>query len=592
MIFLFAAVVGHFVEINFGIAIVATRTLFWTYAGVILVIGYILPNINSNNAQITSIDATDETYNTYEDKKKVRRGSSKGRRKVTRNWRPLIGDRPNWIRYSLIGAVIVGILIATLGYDYVTNSGHSTSPVVIIINSVTQLANKENATSLGVLALIITTWAIGILFFSTEGDENKNSKTWIKSLGLMSLASLIIGFLFWIFHAISLAILASITPSNQNEVITQVNSIGSLLTKYYLYILLIIILVAFILPDEWPNKGNLRSSMNIVVAPILLIAVFFLTNNTNLREIQADITFKMAEPFTKSSQWQVATFLYKRALELAPKEDHYYLFLGRSYLEQAKTTDTTTDQDNLILQAEKDLKVAQSINPLNTDHTANLARLYSWWAGKATTTETRSERAQKASDYYQTAVTLSPNNSTLWDEWAVLFMQVIGQSQEALTRLQHALDLDVKYSFTQGLLGDYYLQVADSADDITAKEQALQTAAGYYRAAAEVAKKTDQTSKASYLVSLANVYNVIARLDPQNIDRVELQHTIDILLESMDAGISTTDLWKVQEALARLYLQLGDKSLAQYYANQALSGAPSSATSRIQELITQTLTLP
>ena len=94
----------------------------------------------------------------------------------------------------------------------------------------------------------------------------------------------------------------------------------------------------------------------------------------------------MAEPFPKAGQWKVATFLYKRALELTPKEDHYYLFLGRSYLEQAKITDTTTDQDNLVLQAENDLKVAQSINPLNTDHTANLARLYTWWAGKATST--------------------------------------------------------------------------------------------------------------------------------------------------------------------------------------------------------------
>jgi tetratricopeptide (TPR) repeat protein len=592
LIFLFGAIVGHFVEINFGIAIVATRTLFWTYTGVLLVIGYILPKVNSVDAQIQSMDTTDQIKKPYVDKKKDRYGSSKQRHKVNRNLRPLIGDKPDWIRFSLVGAVIIGLIIATLGYDFVTNSGHSTSPMLIIINSVTQLSNEDNASSLGILALVLTTLVVGVFLFSTENNENYDLHTWLQALGLMSVASLVIGFLFWLVHAVSLATLASFTPSNQNEVITQVNSIGSLLTRYYIYVFLIIILVAFLLPDEWPYRSNSNIPINIVVVPIALIILFLLTNISNLKVIHADITFKMAEPFTKSSQWQVATYLYKRALELAPKEDHYYLFLGRSYLEQAKITDTTTDQDNLILQAEKDLKVAQSINPLNTDHTANLARLYSWWAGKATTATTHNERAQKASDYYQTSVTLSPNNSTLWDEWAVLFLQVIGQSQEALIRLQHALELDARYSFTQGLLGDYYLRIANSTEDITSKQQALQTATEYYLTAASVAKTSDQTSKASYLVALANVHIVMAGLEPQNIDRAQLQQAIDVLLESMDAGINKSDLWKVQEAVAKLYMQLGEKSLAQYYANKAFNGAPSSATDRIQDLITQTQTLP
>jgi tetratricopeptide (TPR) repeat protein len=171
-------------------------------------------------------------------------------------------------------------------------------------------------------------------------------------------------------------------------------------------------------------------------------------------------------------------------------------------------------------------------------------------------------------------------------------MQVIGPSQDTLDRLQHALELDPSYSFTQGLLGDYYLRLANSKEDIASKEQALQTAAGYYRTAAELAKKTDQTSKASYLVSLANVYVVVAGLDPQNVDRAQLQQAIDVLLESKDAGIGANDLWKVQEAVAKLYMQLGERTQAQFYANQALSSAPSSATSRIKELITRTLTLP
>jgi hypothetical protein len=171
-------------------------------------------------------------------------------------------------------------------------------------------------------------------------------------------------------------------------------------------------------------------------------------------------------------------------------------------------------------------------------------------------------------------------------------MQIIGQSQPAFERLQHALSLDPKYGYTQGLLGEYYLRLASSTEDRIAKKEALQTAAEYYQTAAAVSKKTDQISKASYLVSLGNVYTIMASLDPQKADLAKLQQAVDALLESVDAGLSANDLWKVQEAIAKLYIQLGEKSLAQYYASQALSGAPSSATSRLQNLITETMTMP
>jgi hypothetical protein len=40
---LLAALLAHFVEINFGIAIVSTRTYFWVFTALLLAAGYILP---------------------------------------------------------------------------------------------------------------------------------------------------------------------------------------------------------------------------------------------------------------------------------------------------------------------------------------------------------------------------------------------------------------------------------------------------------------------------------------------------------------------------------------------------------------------
>ncbi len=592
IIVLLSAVVGHFVEINFGIAIVATRTLFWTYAGIILVVGFVLPKIVEAEAQVQPVETTSDVKAPVSGKKKEKLSAIRARRLMDRNKRPIFGDQPDWMRNSMIGAVIVGIILATMGYDYITNSTHATSFIPIIIDSITRLPNKSNAFSLGILILLFVTAVTGILLFAAENEDKPENQAWVRRLSIMSVLSVGIGVIFFLIQGISLAALARSTVTNQAELINEVASIGSLLAKYYIYTLLVVIFIAFLLPTEWPSRSTGGNTFSLLLAPVLLITVVLATSTSNLKVIDADITFKMAEPFTKNSQWDIATGLYQRSLQLTPSEDHYYLFLGRSYLEQAKATEATSEQDSLVLQAERDLKVAQSINPLNTDHTANLARLYSWWAGQATSITTKADRAQTASNYYATSLTLSPNNSTLWDEWAVLYMQLLNQPQVALEKLNHALSLDPKYSFTQGLLGDYYLRIANAAKDATSKEDALLTAANFYRTAADVAKTTDTTPKASYLVSLGNVFAAAAGVDPANVNREQLQQAVDAMKEAIDSGLSTSDLWRVQQAIAKLYLQLGDKANAQSYANQALESAPQTAVSQIQDLITQTQSLP
>ena len=157
-------------------------------------------------------------------------------------------------------------------------------------------------------------------------------------------------------------------------------------------------------------------------------------------------------------------------------EDHYYLFLGRSYLEQAKLAQTVQEQDELILKAESDLKIAQNINPLNTDHTANLARLYNWWASRATDTDALIERGQIANDYYLSAVTLSPNNMTIWGDWAILNFKILRQPQTAFNLLTRAIEIDAQYSFTQGLMGDFFSATADLSEDDIQKKALLEQA--------------------------------------------------------------------------------------------------------------------
>ena len=43
LVVLLSGILSHFVEINFGIAIVATRTYFFVYTSLLLAVGYLLP---------------------------------------------------------------------------------------------------------------------------------------------------------------------------------------------------------------------------------------------------------------------------------------------------------------------------------------------------------------------------------------------------------------------------------------------------------------------------------------------------------------------------------------------------------------------
>jgi hypothetical protein len=101
--------------------------------------------------------------------------------------------------------------------------------------------------------------------------------------------------------------------------------------------------------------------------------------------------------------------------------------------------------------------------------------------------------------------------------------------------LNHAISLDDKYNFTQGLMGDYYLRIARAESDLAAKKAALEQAISYYSRAVEVSVGRDSATKYSYLISLGNSYIEAANLDTKNINQTYAQNSIDTFLLALDA---------------------------------------------------------
>jgi tetratricopeptide (TPR) repeat protein/O-antigen ligase len=580
LIVLLAAIISHFIEINFGIAIAVTRTYFWTYAALILVVGYILPQYGEYN-EVAAIP-TKVPEKPLRDARKTDARSARARRKRNdQAARPAMGGRQG-LRDGLIGAFILTVIMITLGFDLISNSGHLTSAFSVVWSSFTRLPNQNNVVSFGILALILITWLGCGIVWMAEGFKNGGSSHKLSILLAILGVSAVYSFVFWLWHSGELVALAVYTPSTVDQVITQIDKVGGLLTTYYVFILLLIGLAAFFFPEEWPGR-SLATSFLAPVIGLLVLGIFaWLTSTTNLRVIHADIAFKMADPFNTPGQWPIATVIYKHADELAPDEDHYYLFLGRSYLEQAKAATTPEQQAALVQQAESDLKVAQKLNPLNTDHTANLARLYSWWATVTTDPTQHQQRAQIASNYYAEALKLSPQNSTLWGEYAILYMDVFGQPQQAYQYLTHAVSLDPLYDWTQGLLGDYYVKISQSITDTNTKDANLNKAISYYKQAYSLATSSSDGTASNYLLSLGSAYTAIG----------DVTNALNTYSQTLTLQLSQDSLWRVQETMSRLYLQKGDKTNALALANLALGGAPSDQKSQLQQLIGQIQSMP
>jgi tetratricopeptide (TPR) repeat protein len=572
LIVLIAAIVSHFVEINFGIAIAVTRTYFWTYAALLVAVGYILPIYNEYDLSGVENQKIGNKSLKQPGKKSSRRKKRSTDSGTFSSLYPHLLDKN-----VLVAAIVITIIIVTLGFDFFSNPRGLASAREIIWASITRLPNQNFAVSYGVFTLILTSGlAMGIVWAS-ENVSDRAGGSWWKNFGSILAISFLLTLIYWLWHAGSLATIARNTANDMAAVMEQVGRYESLLTNYYLYIFFLLILMAAFLPIGVSRRVPNFTVLGAIGAAIALIVVAGLVAYSNLRVIQADIAFKLADPFTRSGQWPVAISIYDRANELAPNEDYYYLFLGRAYLEHAKTLDDVEERNRFIIQADEDLKKAQKINPLNTDHTANLARLYSLWSSYGGEEDEHEELALVSADYFSSAVTLSPKNARIWNEWALLYMNNLNQAQEAFVRLNHALGIDPEYHWTYALLGEYYLRQAVELTDDSEKTEVLEIAADNYSKAIALTGRRALSEKHNYGLALGGVYIQLGRFD----------EAIAVYKQAVEDAPTGAALWRVEEAIASLYAQQGDSKNALLHVMNALKSAPEDQRDRLQNIIRQ-----
>jgi tetratricopeptide (TPR) repeat protein len=261
-------------------------------------------------------------------------------------------------------------------------------------------------------------------------------------------------------------------------------------------------------------------------------------------------------------------------LQLAPGEDYYYLFLGRSYLNATNAQTDAKSREALLAEAEAQLKTARGLNPLNTDHTANLARLNRRWAELAADTSVRTLHAQASNTYYSQAVQLSPNNAGLWNEWAALEFQVLNDQTTAQKYLDQSLSIDQEFEQTYLLQGDLYATQARAITDTVAQKPLFEKAVDAYKKGIVIAEARG-TPAGNMRVNLASAYVGLG----------QRQEAINIYHEVLAKGDSGINPWQVYLAISELYAQMGDMTQARANAQLALQAAPDADKPSVQSWI-------
>jgi tetratricopeptide (TPR) repeat protein len=439
---LIAALIGHFIEIHFGIAIVSTRLYFWFYTALLVILG--MNRLVEPSPAPVPVAPPGRVEAVVPRKRKRRRDPTLTPAHVKENARDEISLAP-----ILVWTGIVTLILLTLAFEFINNQAGTLSALDAVRHS---LFFKGDDASPGIFFLFALTGA-------TAGIVGLNIHATKNTLGLATALFVVLSFtaLVWfvLFQARWLTQPGDLTDAFLN-----------LLALYYVGVFLLVgalaLSLCFDAPYGIPNLSRFHQGAGAVVVPVLAVILAVLVYATNFAGVSADILYKAGGNYDNAGAWDRSIDAYQRALALQPAQDFYALFLGRAYLESARSLSAPVPREQMLRLSEQALLNAQHLNPLNTDHSANLARLHRVWAALGDDPTQKAAHYQKSSEYYRVATRLSPNTAYLHNEWSQMYFQS-NDLDKTRAELEASLRIDQQFPQTYLYLGEYYRSQHDTA---------------------------------------------------------------------------------------------------------------------------------
>ncbi len=329
----------------------------------------------------------------------------------------------------------------------------------------------------------------------------------------------------------------------------------------------------------------------------------------NLNQLSADVYHAQGQLYDRAGRYADSVVAYQRAFKLAPEQDNYALFVGRSLLEIAKRARpggptlllsqydelarslpraqvAQLTREDLLSSALVSLRRARDLRPLNPIHYANLAWLNRYWGDQGDPA-----KLQEASRYYSQATQLSPRDAHLYGRWALteLARKDLNSARE---KSQKAISLDPRIAPGHVIAGDIELsaeqqpaawkrhQAALRLDPLALNDSRFESRVNSYLQAGMGSDLTESYGRLAQAfpgnTKVRDAYAYLLSRNGQPAEAAE-QHRAIISQEPNN--------WMAHRNLALNYNDLGDLEQAIKYMSSALQHAPNDQKPGLQALV-------
>ncbi len=464
---LVASLLAHYIEIHFGIAIAATRTLFFVMLGTMVAVGAHLATMEAAADE----PGIGQSSVSHERERRSRQLTSRDRR-ARRGASGSANGAADWLTPGFLTLAMT----TTLVYDLLVVTQAQRSSFWLVLAWILGLC-----------------WAIGSLILATEllvgrpgGRQRFGDYLWVSLAGTV------------VYTAVHVFVLWGGSASGGGP-----GTSSALLTLFYVTVAAELLAWAYALVRRETASVVAHKPPWVYAILAGIVGVVALLRNFN--EVRADIYYKSAyfsyhdaankaddrgEHERARALYAMAQKHYDKALALDPAEDYYLLFKGKGLLEEAsgladvlradlgdrvntagfseydlpaedRTLADQVDERDATFQAAIDvLERARVTGPRNTDHYANLGRAFQVWGDETFDPEKRAQRLAESRRWFEAAVQLSPNNAQLREEMATT-LYLAGDVEAALRRIEEALAIDPEYGRPYRLRGTIRREAKD-----------------------------------------------------------------------------------------------------------------------------------
>ncbi len=389
---LLAAIIGHFVEVQTGIEIVATQSYFWLYTALLVLLG------TGRIGKLQPMPAP-----------QVQRkpGRGRGRRGRRRRADAGFGLEAEGMRSVVAMALVAAVLLGTLSYAFVHgfNVPGARGPAQ---------------------ALIGVTWFFGGLVVVLE--RPRLSYTISSPAGdalTYAITSLTFVLPFALYHRVNAQTLDHLNAAYLSFLVWLLLGVGG---------------IALALQQRGPAPSAETQPMRLAVYVAVAALAFGVAWAVDVTRIRADIYEKVGKTAMQAGLSDQAIPNLQRAVTLQPKQDQYYVYLGGAYVEQAQLASDQATKDRWAEQARRVFEQGWLLAPRDSDHPRQLGVMYSAWAGWSQDPDMRRQRLEQSLKHYLAAVDLNPENPDLRLDLAGAYF-VLGLYDQALAQYQHAVEI-------------------------------------------------------------------------------------------------------------------------------------------------------